>query len=72
MNAPAPKSVFVLVRSDWQYHDDLWSGDYAFLRGYATRAEAEAAIPGQPVDRAFGWAEQGYMIVEVPIAEGEP
>jgi len=68
----AKKSVFVLVRSDWQYHDDFWSGDYAFLRGYATRAEAEAAIPGQPVDRAFGRAEQGYMVVEVPFPEGGP
>lgn len=71
MSTAANKTVFVLVRSDWQYHDDFWSGDYAFLRGYATRAEAEAAIPGQPVDRGFGRAEQGYTVVEVPVAEGE-
>ncbi len=69
MNKTAPKSVFVLVRNDWQYHDDFWSGDYAFLRGYATRAEAEAALPGRPLDRQFGQAEQSYDIVEVPVEE---
>jgi len=37
-----------------------------------TRAEAEAAIPGQPVDRMFGRSDQGYTVVEVPIAEGDP
>ena len=60
------RTVFVLVRSDWMFHDGPWSGDYAFLRGYATRAEAEAAVPGQPLDRQFGPAEQSYQIVEVP------
>ena len=50
---PNPKrTVFVLVRSDWIYRDGPWDGDYAFLRGYATREEAEAAIPGQPLGRS--------------------
>lgn len=71
MTPNKPRTVFVLVRSDWQFDDGPWSGDYAFLRGYATREEAEAALPGQPLDRSFGRAEQGYMVVEVPLAEDE-
>ena len=64
------RTAFVLVRSDWRrYHDSFWSGDYAFLRAYATREEAEAAVPGRPLDRQFGQAKQSYDIVEVPIEE---
>ncbi len=67
---PKPKrTVFVLVRSDWIYEDGPWDGGYAPLRGYATRAEAEAAIPGPPVGESFGPAEQSYQIVEVPVEE---
>lgn len=69
MTPSKPRKVFILVRSDWQYHDDFWSGDYAFLRGYATREEAEAAIPGQPLGPAFGPAEQSYQIIEVPVED---
>ena len=36
---------------------------------YATREEAEAAVPGQPLDRSFGRAEQSYEVIEVPIEE---
>lgn len=69
MTPSKPRSVFVLVRSDWMYSDGPWSGDYAFLRGYATREEAEAAIPGQPLDEQFGPADQRYQIVEVPVED---
>ena len=70
MNQSKPsRTAFVLVRSDWRYHDAFWSGDYAFLRAYATREEAEAAVPGQPLDRSFGRAEQSYEVIEVPIEE---
>ena len=62
-----PRSVFILVRSDWRYHDDFYTGDYAFVRGYATREEAEAAIPGRPLGPCFGRAEQSYEVVEVPV-----
>jgi hypothetical protein len=67
MSVGKPKTVFVLVRSDWVFHDGPWSGDYAFLRGYATREEAEAAVPGRPLDRTFGIVEQSYQIIEVPV-----
>lgn len=69
MTKNKPRSVFVLVRSDWMYNDEYWDGDFRFLRGYATRAEAEAAIPGRPLEQWFGRAEQTYQIVEVPIQD---
>jgi hypothetical protein len=59
-------SLFILIRSDWR-RNVFWSGDYAFLRGYCTREEAEAAIPGRPLGQCFGIAEQFYAEVEVPI-----
>lgn len=69
MSANPRRTVFVLVRSDWIYRDGPWDGDYAFLRGYATREDAEAAIPGQPLGRCFGPAEQSYEVVEVPVED---
>ena len=69
MTPSSPRTVFILVRGDWMYQDGPWSGDYAFLRGYATREETEAAIPGQPLDRQFGPTEQSYQIVEVPVED---
>jgi|GEM_PF-6767512 len=73
-SAQSKRTVFILVRSDWQYHDDFYSGDYAYLRAYATRAyatraEAERAIPGRQVGRAFGAIEQQYQVIEVPLEE---
>jgi hypothetical protein len=63
------RTAFVLARSDWRYNDEFWTGDYAPLRAYRTRAEAEAAIPGRELGRVFGRAEQEYVVVEVPVEE---
>ena len=68
-SAQSKRTVFILVRSDWQYHDDFYSGDYAYLRAHATRAEADRAIQGRQVGRAFGAIEQQYQVIEVPLEE---
>ena len=65
----AGRVAYILVRGDWRYNDEWWSGGHELLRGYATREEAEAAVPGRMMFYGDNGLEQEYIVIEVPIHE---